>query len=172
MKSLIFLLSATLISLGTAFAQEQPSVDTRVIERPTYYPGDWWELRRPNGLGRQEVRAIGGGKIVLQITGITTAPDEAVFTEEMNLLSGQRTRRNGRSALVAYDPHSRYLSFPLHPGKKWGGEVTLTVPGSLSYFTYQMDGEVVGWGKITVGKTDYDALRIEYKNSDSGASTC
>jgi hypothetical protein len=171
MKSLIYLLSVSLISFGNVvFAQDKPPVVTaKVVERPTYYPGDWWDITTGGTTVRQEVKTVDGGRITIQVAGRTMVPYDTIYTEEMNLVNGYGGRTGGA---VAYAPHNRSLAFPLQVGKKWDGEVTWTSPPSYTG-NYHMDAEAVGWEKITVGKAEYDALRIEYKGSSGrGPSTC
>lgn len=170
MKSLtVLFLAASLFMSYPVFAADASSASTAgPIERPTYHPGDWWIVEKNSATERQEVKTVAEGQVVIVVAGRTRAPYDVVLTDELNLVNGY-SDKSGEA--VTFAPHARSVSFPLQVGAKWGGDVTWTSPPSSS-LNFRSQAQAVAWEKVTIGSTEYNALRIEDKNSIRGASTC
>jgi hypothetical protein len=169
MKSTLALLSvAFLFNSAPALAEDNPPSNVgKAIERPVFYPGEWWQLKIEGGpTPRRTIKEVGSGRIIIRVTG-NGAPFDLGFTDEMNMTNGYATRSG---APMSYSPHSRFLAFPMQVGTKWGGNVTWTT--SIDSGDDRIEAEAVGWEKIILAGKEYDTMRIEYRSATYGNSTC
>ncbi|MGH6953872.1 MAG: hypothetical protein ACREGL_06805 [Alphaproteobacteria bacterium] len=129
--------------------------EERVAPAPLARPGSWWLVRRAGGMDeRLELKEVrSDGTLVTEAAGRRT-----LWTPEWNVLESPGP---AAGATIAYRPHVRTFSFPLQPGKRWGGQVDWQAGAESGSWTSR--GEAKGWESITVPAGRFDALRVEYE---------
>jgi hypothetical protein len=147
-------LFALTVGASATFAADTPPEGAKVAELPNLQVGDWWlPQNRP---GRVVVTAIKEG----QVTMTRDDGKLVVYTTEINTLEYPAAYGD----TVIEKPFNPNLSFPIWPGKEWGGEVK-TFVGSTQTGSYIRKARAGGWERIGVMGEDLEAIRIDYDST-------
>ena len=140
---------------ATCFGQTPPA-GARVAPLPELKVGDWWLPK--NRPGKVVVTAMQDGRVTM------TRGDgkDVVYTSEMNTL--EYPSSSGQT--VIEKPFNPNLSFPLWPGKEWGGEVKSFV-GALQTGSYTRKAKAGPWEKVALDSRELEAIRIDYESTNN-----
>lgn len=120
---------------------------------PKPKPGSWWKIKGlTDGLITLiELKGIGGGKFAAEVNGRAIE-----FTDEWNRTEDPEDYKTIRDK---YDPHNRFLSFPLYPGKTWGGIIGwVGRRGLMKQGTVSVWGQGLEWEEIEVQAGVFESI--------------
>ena len=148
-----------------AAPQSQPS-DPRVIERPEWSIGDWWELRNADEQWRVTVIAKrGDGYTLARSKANERVEDSRGRTTYLTDIDGWTTENVDASGKKTPGSDKReWVKFPLHVGSRWFFSILTTVVGRPKTDLRMMDYDCRAerWEPIDVGGRSIQALRIAY----------
>jgi hypothetical protein len=152
-RTFLALFSLAFASLGWAQSGEQ-------VAAPSFKPGDSWTYVQTDKFDRSW-----NAKYVVTIEWVSDSSHETAvqalegtvsdrggqFTSEMNpIVLGEQK----------YEPYIPVFSFPLTPGKKWGGTYSFLRSGRQWNVTRA--NRVEGWETVKTEAGDFKALKITY----------
>ena len=153
---LFAILALVFTSAVSAIAQDVPPPGAKFAPFPNPQPGSWWVIKGTTAewQTRVELKRVENGKFITERGG-----REIEYTNEWNAFEDGWDQRTIRTK---YSPHVRNFSFPLWPGKKWGGIVEWTGRAMLmTGGTYSEWAEAKRWERIRVPAGEFEAMRIE-----------
>jgi uncharacterized caspase-like protein len=160
------LLTALTILELTTYADrvhaQHPEPDPKVVERPEWSVGDWWEFRE-NGPTRWRVTVVGKESdqyILARTMAGEPASNVATQTKLYADRDGWVSRIvHGDGRTTEKGDKREYVRFPLSIGKRWFFNIdTRSTGGVPTAYTYDCKAEA--WETIEVGQRRVRALRI------------
>jgi hypothetical protein len=160
------LVSALVACFADPAAAQSRSADPRVIERPEWALGDWWELTDSGGTRRLTVVARGSGYYVLVRTAPGTrgydSPAATKFHAGVDGWITKTVQPDGEVTEAEYN--LEWVRFPLSVGKTWSFSAhTPTKTGGKAQFDFYCRAEA--WETIRIADRDVRALRIGCQSS-------
>ena len=151
-----------IVSTGIVLAQTPGPVSAPAIKA-----GDTWTFKRTDRVERVEDKRVGESiwrvvaaddktyeiEAIVKIQGSANAPVKLVYSRDGGWLQFGNTR---------YDPAQTNLSFPLQPGKEWGGRYKYPSSQTSETVDAQMDAKALDWESVTVPAGTFKALKIAY----------
>lgn len=125
--------------------------------------GDSWTYQLHDGYTqiskgtyRYFVTAIEPQRIIVQVTHDGEPAGTQIFTRDWNWLEKPMTNLQN----FRYSPPYPALPFPLAAGKTWRAYINATDPATGRTNRVRIDGDVLGWERVTVPAGEFDALKI------------
>ena len=161
----VFALNALVLVLAgcaTPLPQVPPAGIAARVDAPRMKPGDTWRYAARDGYTslpkealEYRVAAIAGDTITMTLQHGDTVSAER-YTRDLSWIEKPMTNLQD----FRYSPPYPALPFPLEAGKKWHAYVQATDPATGRTNRVRIDGEVLGWERVTVPAGVFDTLKV------------
>jgi hypothetical protein len=116
----------------------------------------------------ETVTDVAGGRITISDKGDDGSAAEIVMEDGGAHMLKRRAMGDGQQ--VEFEPASKWLEFPLEPGKTWAEKTA--VKGKTFLITdFDASYKALGWEKIKVPAGEFNAIKVVANESYAGHST-